>query len=117
MLRCARVTAERTQKTLVTADEEGRRGADGALWLVVLGGAASQNHPLPASGTVSIGRSKDNDVRIDEASISRRHALIHVGSTLSIEDLDSANGTMLRGSRLSPGIHAGEPGAVAHASQ
>lgn len=52
--------------------------------------------PLPASGTLIVGRAPDVDVRIDDASVSRRHAALHVGAVVHIEDLGSANGVHLR---------------------
>jgi two-component system, NtrC family, response regulator AtoC len=52
-------------------------------------------HALPASGTWRIGRGADNDIRIDDQSVSRHHLLLHLGSGLEIEDLGSANGTLL----------------------
>jgi two-component system response regulator AtoC len=57
--------------------------------------------PLPATGKVSIGRAEDNDLRIDDVSVSRRHAVLHVGPPLHIEDLGSANGTLVRYGALS----------------
>ncbi len=46
-------------------------------------------------GTVSIGRSVDNAVRIEDPSVSRHHLLLHVGESVEVEDLGSANGTLL----------------------
>ena len=57
--------------------------------------------PLPTTGKVSIGRAEDNDLRIDDVSVSRRHAVLHVGPPLRIEDLGSANGTLVRYGALS----------------
>jgi len=74
----------------------------GRLRLVVLLGGASSTHALPEAGSVSIGRSKENDIRIDDPSVSRRHAVLHV-DPLRIEDLGSANGTRLRGGKLAQG--------------
>jgi two-component system response regulator AtoC len=51
---------------------------------------------LPAEGPVSIGRAEENAVRIDEASVSRQHAVLHVGPELVIEDLGGSNGTWIR---------------------
>ncbi len=50
-------------------------------------------HTLPAAGSVGVGRAEGNEVRIDEASVSRRHARIHLGAELRVEDLGGANGT------------------------
>jgi two-component system response regulator AtoC len=58
-------------------------------------GSKLVTHPLPASGSVSIGRAPDCDVQVDDPSVSRRHARIHLGPELRIEDLGSANGVRL----------------------
>jgi DNA-binding NtrC family response regulator len=65
------------------------------LELVVIDGGQVSVHPLPAEGAVCLGRSEECDVRIDNASVSRRHARVHVGAALAIEDLGSANGTVV----------------------
>jgi two-component system response regulator AtoC len=59
---------------------------------------------LPASGKVTIGRAEDSDVRIDDVSVSRRHAVLHVGAGLRIEDVGSANGTSVRHGSASNGV-------------
>jgi DNA-binding NtrC family response regulator len=54
--------------------------------------------PLDLEGktTVVIGRSSSCDVFLDEDSVSRRHALLHVhADRIEIEDLGSQNGTRL----------------------
>ncbi|MFO0674503.1 MAG: FHA domain-containing protein, partial [Polyangiaceae bacterium] len=55
---------------------------------------------LPERGNFVIGRGSDCDYVLDEASISRRHASLEIGDTVRIEDLGSANGTMVGGKRL-----------------
>ena len=55
------------------------------------------------SGVVVVGRGEDADARLDEPSISRRHAQFVVGETLQIEDLGSANGTRVRDHDVAPG--------------
>ena len=52
---------------------------------------------LPASGSLTIGRSSACDVRIDHTSVSRKHAVLHVGTINKIEDAGSANGTRIAG--------------------
>src|SRR4051812_39955381 len=80
-------------------------GPDGRLQLVVLTGAESRTVDLPAGGEVSIGRGEDCVVRIADPSVSRNHAVIHVGPGVVIEDLGSANGTTIR--------NRGDSGALA----
>ncbi len=64
-------------------------------------GTAVATHPLPDSGRVSIGRAPGNDIIIDDPSISRRHAILHLaGGAVRIEDLGSANGTRVCDSKL-----------------
>jgi DNA-binding winged helix-turn-helix (wHTH) protein len=54
-----------------------------------------------AEGQNVMGRDEDATLRIDAPGISRRHALIRVrGGEATLEDLDSKNGTYLRGGRL-----------------
>ncbi len=72
------------------------RDPKAALELLVIAGDTAEVLPLPKSGAVILGRAPDCDVRIDSHAISRRHARLHLGPPLSIEDLGSANGTFVR---------------------
>jgi ABC-type multidrug transport system ATPase subunit len=52
----------------------------------------------------TIGRTPDNDISIAHPQVSSHHALlIKVGSQLFLEDRGSANGTYVRGTRITPG--------------
>ena len=73
------------------------------LELAVFAAGGTTRHALPNSGRVSLGRSEGNDIRIEDSSVSRRHAILHIGPTLRIEDLGSANGTKLRLEKGAPG--------------
>jgi len=64
--------------------------------LVVFSRDAIRAFDLPAAGEVTIGRDEASTVPIDDPSVSRRHAVLHVGETLEIEDLGGANGTFVR---------------------
>ena len=79
-----------------------RSGPDD-LRLAIMGNDFAGTHQLPASGTVSIGRASDATICLEDPSISRRHALLHLGGTLRLEDLGSANGTYVRGVRVQSG--------------
>jgi transcriptional regulator with GAF, ATPase, and Fis domain len=63
--------------------------------LVVMARTAVDTHPLVRGTRLRIGRAPDNDVCIDDPSVSRYHAVLNVGPALSIEDLGSSNGTFL----------------------
>src|SRR4051812_33116029 len=71
------------------------KGDPPALELAVLTGDSVSIFPVPKAASVRIGRGSDNDVVIDDASVSRRHALLHAGPPLTLEDLGSANGTQV----------------------
>jgi len=73
----------------------------GRARLVVLGGEVLTTHSLPERGSVVIGRGQGCDVKIDDPSISRRHARLQLGLGMTIEDLGSSNGTEVRGERIS----------------
>jgi two-component system response regulator AtoC len=60
---------------------------------LVIGDQTKATYPLPDNGTVTIGRAQGNDVMVDDPAISRRHAILHLGPTIRVEDLGSANGT------------------------
>ncbi len=78
-------------------------GADGRMRrLVVLSGDGGQVVELPPRGRLVIGRGEDADVRIEHASVSRKHALLHLDPELRIEDLGSSNGTRVGGTALTP---------------
>ena len=92
-----------------------RLSSETSLELVVLVAGRPAIHALPASGSLSVGRSEDNDIRVDDASVSRRHAILDV-APLRIKDLGSANGTRIREVMDLPGTAAFqdrrvEPGA------
>ncbi|MFD5733155.1 FHA domain-containing protein [Streptomyces sioyaensis] len=54
--------------------------------------------PLPAARTTRIGRASDNDLVVDDLTVSRRHAELRAGPDgFEIVDLDSHNGTYLNG--------------------
>ncbi|MGV3622975.1 MAG: FHA domain-containing protein, partial [Archangium sp.] len=75
----------------------------GGRWRVVLvteGGSSS--FALPQRGTVTIGRGDDAEIRLDDAATSRRHAQFVVSEgAVRLIDLGSANGTTVRGRKLS----------------
>ena len=70
--------------------------------LVVLDGPnTGETIPLTSS-IISFGRQPDNDIVLDEAAVSRRHAtIVMADGEFHLRDLDSANGTYLNRQRIS----------------
>ena len=73
----------------------GNPGTD--LELIVFSGDDVRTFALPRVGKVTIGRGEQSGLQIDDPSVSRSHAVLHVGDKLVVEDLGSANGTLVRG--------------------
>ena len=78
-------------------------GPVGSVRMVVLGSGLPVTHTLPPEGEVLVGRSENADLRIDEESISRKHAILRVSERITLEDLGSLNGTRVRDRQLSKG--------------
>jgi ABC-type multidrug transport system ATPase subunit/pSer/pThr/pTyr-binding forkhead associated (FHA) protein len=56
------------------------------------------------SSVVTIGRTPDNQIVVNHAQVSSKHAqIMKVGDQLFLEDRGSANGTFVRGQRIAPG--------------
>ncbi|MFO0679900.1 MAG: sigma 54-interacting transcriptional regulator [Polyangiaceae bacterium] len=70
--------------------------------------------PLPAFGSVVVGRESECDIVLPDPSISRRHASFHVkDGSVRLEDLGSTNGTTLRGTAMAPhGVAVIDPGST-----
>jgi pSer/pThr/pTyr-binding forkhead associated (FHA) protein len=65
----------------------------GAFQAVVVSASILQVIPLPRSGSLTIGRYHASAIAIDDDTISRFHAVLHIGPPFEIEDVGSANGT------------------------
>jgi DNA-binding NtrC family response regulator len=78
------------------------KGGEG-LALRVVGESLVDLFALPRVGDLVIGRGEEADVRIDDASISRKHALLSLGPRIRIKDLGSANGTRVADRTLEAG--------------
>ena len=51
-----------------------------------------------------VGRTPDNDIQIEDTSVSRKHMkILRKGDKFFIEDLKSQNGTLLNGQKIKPG--------------
>jgi DNA-binding NtrC family response regulator len=76
---------------------------DGGRYLLVLGDDSMITRALPASGVVVLGRDSDCDVPLAHEKISRRHARLHLGDDVLVEDLGSTNGIRVAGRKLDKG--------------
>jgi DNA-binding SARP family transcriptional activator len=91
----ARATAKRAVATL-----ERRTRASQQSAVAHLRDGAGHRYPLRGAAT-RIGRLPDNDIILDDATVSRYHAMIvDTGNSFVITDLRSANGVHLADSRI-----------------
>jgi hypothetical protein len=79
---------------------EAPRGPDG--WLSVeRGGGLERDQRFDLIGGLSIGRSKEADIRIDDRYASSLHARVFSREgRFFVEDMNSTNGTLLNGATL-----------------
>ena len=70
--------------------------------LLVIADSSVAKHDLPETGELVLGRDPGCDIAIPHESLSRRHAVLRIGAEMTIEDLDSMNGTTVREQRLQP---------------
>ena len=79
----------------------GGAAATDAFLVAVTGGGLPANERYDLFGGLSIGRSGEADVRIDDRFASSIHARLYSrGASYYIEDMGSTNGTYLNGGRL-----------------
>ena len=85
-------------------DEEGpldEIAAEGPALVVRSGGGRAGEHFIPQGDRTTIGRSPDNDIFLDDVTVSRKHAVVlQSGGELQIEDLGSLNGTFVNRRRI-----------------
>src|SRR5688572_25237050 len=92
-----------------TADEpRSLSDVDRDLRILIFGADCYAASLLPLGKSVTIGRSPEAQVRVDDPSISRLHASVHATQKdqvleIVVEDLGSSNGTSVKGRRLGPG--------------
>jgi len=97
-----RTTAPAPEATGMHPVGPGGRAAATAAWLVAAsGGGLDAGERFDLFGGISIGRSADADVRIEDRYASGVHARIYSrGPHYYVEDMKSTNGTFLNGGRL-----------------
>ena len=79
----------------------GRPPATDAFLVAVRGGGLNPGERYDLFGGLTIGRSADADVRIEDRFASSIHARLYSrGPSYYVEDMNSTNGTFLNGGRL-----------------
>ena len=75
-------------------------------FLLQLQGAVLKEIPI-TTGVITVGRSPDNDIVIDNPAVSSHHCKITlVGNTFVVEDLNSSNGVFLNAKKIDKsGLH------------
>jgi SARP family transcriptional regulator, regulator of embCAB operon len=95
----AKKAAKTTAVSAVTVLDQ-RTAATGHATIACLREASGQNYPLQSVAT-RIGRHRDNDIVLDDANVSRHHAvIIDTGTSYIINDLRSANGVHVQRQRI-----------------
>ena len=76
--------------------------ASSMAWLVVTNGPSEGKSIQLKEGANTIGRSLENDLQINDSSVSRSHAMVVVGDdSFTLVDLGSTGGTRIGGHRIS----------------
>jgi len=83
---------------------------------IVEGPGRGQSFELKAD-TIHIGRSPDNDIQMNDRSVSRKHVkVLRKANKYLIEDLESTNGTFVNGKQIDSGeafeVNEGVPIAI-----
>ena len=102
------VQEEALERTvLARMDEDGEPLERTALLLdepvlaVTRGARKGEVFGVPAGSAISIGRSRANDVVLDDASVSSQHCRIRPEKgRFVVHDLESTNGTLVNGRRI-----------------
>lgn len=84
---------------LASAVHGGTAGPAAAVLTVTSGPDAGLRVDLP-TGSVSVGRAADCDVRLTDTMVSKHHARLNIGSHVEILDENSANGVLVGGIRV-----------------
>ena len=111
ILRQEPLDVKKVARTTAVHDGHQHRSAHGSQCrstpVARLRDASGRVYPLRRAAT-RIGRLSDNDIVLDDANVSRHHAvIIDTGTSFVITDLRSANGVEVRGERDSRQRHAG----------
>jgi pSer/pThr/pTyr-binding forkhead associated (FHA) protein len=95
--------SETTMSVLPGQEEDSLSGlrVEGMAIIVRSGGGRAGEAFVLERDRLTIGRSPDSDIFLDDVTVSRRHAvLVRRGRSFAIEDLGSLNGTFVNRKRV-----------------
>jgi two-component system, NtrC family, response regulator AtoC len=93
-------SVDQTASRLARLGDDG--GVPGTAYLLVVDNDSSSIFHLPRTGVVVIGRAPEAELRVQHASVSRRHATMRVDDgVVRVADLGSHNGTRVNGEPVS----------------
>jgi two-component system response regulator AtoC len=95
------VAAHRDESTRLKAARPANEERETRIIVFWDGGSASR--AIEPGERVVVGRADDCDLAVPDDSVSRHHLAVYGDRPARIEDLGSANGTMVGGERLEPG--------------
>ncbi len=90
------------EETIIRHQKPPHQGGDRSAFVIVLSGrSVGKMFKLPV-GEVTIGRSLDADIRLDDEGVSRLHLRLArpTDGPVALTDLDSTNGTYVNGARV-----------------
>jgi len=73
--------------------------------LLVMSKTGVFTRPLPKKGEISLGRSPNCDIHVDDGKVSRVHAKLRIRQRFELVDLGSRNGTLVGNRRLEPNVY------------
>ncbi len=74
----------------------------GELSVLISSPAGVRSVRLGSSGDLTIGRTAECDIVLDDEAVTRKYAVLRAGRTPTIEDLGSRNGTLVAGKAIAP---------------
>ena len=87
-----------------TINRELQKAKEQPACLILIRGTPQGHRYFITQDEMIIGRDPSADISIADQSISRKHAKVsREGTVIKIEDLGSANGTVINGKKLEPG--------------
>jgi len=110
--------SESVEQTASRLARFGDEAGPGTAYLLVVDNDSSSIFHLPHTGAIVIGRGNDVELKVQHASVSRRHAVIvHRGGRAVLLDDRSLNGIYVNGARVGESaLRDGDAIVIGHVS-